>query len=308
MDKKKIIIVTGTGGILGTGHLQRMLNLAVRINRSNTLSASILLRQNEFPLPEKWNNILVESIPQDISLIIRDMRDSSIDEIVLLKQIAPVIVIDDSGPGRMYAKHVINLLPLPSEDCKNIKPDTSLFLYGYNFTEGINLLTEKNTPGSNIDIAVYAGYNPSDELVSSIRNSIPLETNSILLKGGKATPLTGKFSQLEVSYTEILVRTKIIITHFGLTMFEADACGCKIASLNPTEYHTKLTETVKKNFNIIYSSDYNSFAPDVLQTIIRHELAEATSKNYHLSEIIKKINSGTENFIDFISGTITTSI
>ncbi len=305
MDKKKIIIVSGTGGILGTGHLQRMLSLAVNLNRTTDFSANIALKQNDIPIDEKFSYLLVDSIPPDADLIIRDMRDSSPEEIKLLKQIAPVIVIDDSGPGSKMAEYAINLLPLPLENLRINKPDKSLFLYGYNFSEGIKLLSEKYSFKRDIDVAVYAGYNPPHELVTSIRNAVPESGSSVILKGGKIFTLTGGFSQTEISYAEVLVRTKIIITHFGLTMFEADACGCAIAALNPTEYHAELTGTVRNDFKIIYSSQYNTFSQDELSREIRYELAKYDGDLFSLSEVLEKINNGMEKFIDIIRQIIT---
>ena len=89
MDKKKITIVTGTGGILGTGHIQRMLNLAVHLNREINFSASIYLTQKEYPVEEKFNELITASIPADTDLIIKDMRDSTIEEMNLLRRISP---------------------------------------------------------------------------------------------------------------------------------------------------------------------------------------------------------------------------
>ncbi len=300
MDKKKITIVTGTGGILGTGHIQRMLNLAVHLNRNNNFSASIYLVKNEHPLEEKFNGLISAIIPADTDLIIKDMRDSTFDEMNSLRGIAPVLTIDDSGMGRDFADYIINLLPVPSDKGSAIKPDTSLFIYGYNFTEGISLLKNTNSIIKDIDITVYAGYNPATELVSSIRESIPEYANSVLLKEGKAINLNGNVLETETSYAEIISRSKIVLTHFGLTMFEADACGCKIAALNPTLYHSKLTETVRSDFNIIYSSEYKTLSPESLKNRIKTELKQNAGTSISLAEILKKINNGTDNLIKYI--------
>lgn len=300
MDKTKINIVTGTGGIYGTGHIQRMLNLVVHLNRRDNFTASIYLKKSEYPIDKKISGFLTESITPDTGLIIRDMRDSSIDEMLLLKQSGPVLAIDDSGEGRKYADYTLNLLPVPSENLNNLLPEKSLFIYGYNFAEGIELLNKKNSFIRDIDIALYAGFNPSPELLSSIKKSIPEPYNSVLLAGGKAVNFTGEILSSETPYAEVISRSKIVITHFGLTMFEADACGCKIAALNPTAYHNSLTDAVRKEFNIIYSSDYDSFSPDTLFQIIQQESENTRGTGFSPSGILKKINSGTENFINYI--------
>ncbi len=307
MDKKKIVIVTGTGGILGTGHIQRMLNLAVHLNLRINFTALIYLKQNEYPLPVELNYLFIDSIPSDAALIIQDMRDSTIEDIHVLEKIAPVITIDDSGAGRSTADYAVTLLPVPSENSNHTKPDTSLFIYGYNFTEGIKLLGQKKSYSRDIDIAVYAGYDPSPELISSIIKSIPESAVSVLLYGGRSILLTGDSFPSEIPYAEIISRTKIVITHFGLTMFEADACGCSIAALNPSGYHNKLTEMVSTDFKIIYSSEYESFSPDELKKIIIKELNIFNNKDISVSEILEKINRGTENFVKYIERIVSNS-
>ncbi len=300
MDKKKITIVTGTGGILGTGHIQRMLNLAVHLNRESNFSASLYLTQDEYPVEEKFNGLIKASIPADTDLIIKDMRDSTIEEINSLRRIAPVLAIDDSGTGRDIADYIINLLPVPSFDGSVVKPETSLFIYGYNFTEGISLLKNSRSLTKDIDITLYAGYNPAHDLISLIKKSIPESAGLVLLKEGKAIDLAGEAIIIESPYAEIISRSKIVITHFGLTMFEADACGCKIAALNPTLYHSKLTEIVSSDFNIIYSSEYNTLSSEELKYRIETELKKNSDNIISPDEILKKINNGTENFIKYI--------
>ncbi|PKL16784.1 MAG: hypothetical protein CVV49_14385 [Spirochaetae bacterium HGW-Spirochaetae-5] len=261
-----------------------MLNLAVHLNRNNNFSALIFLTQNQHPLEEKFNGLITTSIAADTDLIIKDMRDSTIEEMNSLRRIAPVLAIDDSGMGRDFADYAVNLLPVPSVNGSAVKPETSLFIYGYNFTEGISLLKSNSSFTKDIDVTVYAGYNPAPKLISSIRESIK-----------------GNFLKTETPYAEIISRSKIVITHFGLTMFEADACGCKIAALNPTEYHSKLTEIASDDFNIIYSAEYNSLSPEILKKKIETELKKNTETIISPEEILKKINNGTENFIRYIN-------
>ncbi len=299
MDKKKILIVTGTGGILGTGHIQRMLNLAVHLNMKNNLSASIYLTQNHHPVKNKFTYLLTDSIPPDTDLIIKDMRDSSVDEINSLRKTAPVLAIDDSGDGKAFADYNLNLLPVPSDTESIIKLETSLFIYGYNFAEGISQLKHKSI-SKDIDVTIYAGYDPSSELITSIKKSIPESINSILLKKGKADNFTGEILKSEIPYAEIIARSRIVITHFGLTMFEADACGCKIAALNPSEYHSKLTGIMNQDFNIIYSSEYTSLSIEDLKNTIETELKKKYDDIILPDKILNKINTGTENFIKYI--------
>jgi spore coat polysaccharide biosynthesis predicted glycosyltransferase SpsG len=316
---KKIVIVTGTGGDLGTGHFQRMANLAVSINKEKSLSASIFLSSSththshthrhthehthkEDILTERFKDILIEDIPQDSDLIIRDMRDSSIDEMESLKKIAPVLAIDDIGEGKNLADHTLYLLPTSAAD--EIKLNSGLFLYGYDFIYGIELLKGKKSIKKDIDAAIYLGFDPDKELVSKIKRSINKNISAILLANGRALSLTGMVIPDNIRYGEILCRSKIVITHFGITMFEAYICGCKIAALNPTLYHNILTDIIYDDFNILYMSDYASFAPDEMFNIIDQNLKIINDKAASVDKILKKIRSNNENFIKYISEVI----
>lgn len=301
MDKNNITIMTGTGGILGTGHFQRMLNLAAHLNRRSNFNACLFLQQNEFPVEKNFSKIITYTIPADTNLIIRDMRDSSPEEIMRLKKIAPVLSIDDSGPGREYADFTLNLLPVPSGIVKNTEPEISLFLYGHNFTEGISGLINRHSIEKNIDVAIYAGFNPEPELISQIRKSIPDNASSVLLANGKAVSLSGDSLPHELTYAGTVSGTKIMITHFGLTMFEAHACGCAIAALNPTEYHNSLTDMVKHEFNVIHSSAYDTFSPETLKCTIEKELMNKSGNKISAADILKKIEWCTENFINYLA-------
>ena len=308
---KKIIIVTGTGDHLGTGHFQRMANLAISINKEKNLSASIFMPYNmPYNLPykkhsliEKFKDILVENIHLDTDLIIRDMRDSSLTEIKNLKTIAPVLTIDDIGEGRNIADYTLYLLPTLSE---NIKLNHKLFLYGYNFMYGIESLKEKKSIKKDIDIAIYMGSDPDKKLITDIKKSIPENLSSILLSHNRAASLTGRVRVNDLQYGEILCRSKIVITHFGITMFEAHICGCKIAALNPSAYHNALTDIIYGDFNILYKSDYTSFIPDEMFNIIDKNLKIINDKEIRVNNILKKINSGNENFIKYIKRILST--
>ena len=300
---KKIVIVTGTGGMLGTGHFQRMVNLVVAINKENNLNAKIFLGHNKYNnehgLPERLRHILTEDIPPDTDLIIRDMRDSSTDEIENLKKTAPVLTIDDLGEGKNSADHALYLLPAPLEASKDIRLSNNLFLYGYNFMTGIESLRERDFI-KDIDLAIYLGSDPDKELISRIKKSIPKNLSAIVLAAGKAITLTGQIKTDDIQYAEILCRSKILLTHFGITMFEGHICGCRIAALNPSQYHSALTATVYDDLNILYLSDYAAFNADEMFNIIDKNLKIIDDKVIAVDNIQKEINTKNKNFVEYI--------
>lgn len=300
MNKKKIVIVTGTGGALGTGHLQRMMNLASYMNEKHDFNISFLIQSGNYPLPHEFSTMLISSLPPSCNLIIRDMRNSSKQEMLALCEIAPVFAVDDAGEGKNSAGNSINLLPLPSSSSAQIQTDYSRFLYGYTFTKGIKELRGENTGERDIDVTIYAGFSPPESLLSQISKSIPENTRVVILSAGKPVVLTGAPLPDKISYSGILARTKIVMTHFGITMFEAHICGCAIAALNPTHYHGELTETVRKDMRIIHSAEYANFDPVIMGDDLMLNLKKNNSPVSSPEEILDKINNSLENFTRYI--------
>jgi hypothetical protein len=148
------------------------------------------------------------------------------------------------------------------------------------------LLKEKKSIKKDINIAIYVGYDPDKELISNIKKSIPEDISSTFLN--------------DIGYAEILCRSKIVITHFGITMFEAHICGCEIAALNPSAYHSSLTDLIYDDFGILHMSDYTTFMEDKMFNIIEQNLKIINDKVISIDNILKKINSGNEKFIKYI--------
>ncbi len=229
MDEKSVTIITGSGKELGTGHFQRMLNLASFINSSGIFHAFFLHNDNSKRLPVFPDIITVREIPEDTSLIIRDMRDSSPADICKLREKAPVMVIDDAGEGRFSADYRIDLLPGPY----NIDLRDDLFLYGYNFTESLKPLKNKFIEKSN-DLLIYQGALDQDGYMEKIIENLPPGITYTI--SGKTIP--GEKS----SYAETLISTKVVVTHFGIMLYEAFLSSCHLAVINPSPYHDMLTD------------------------------------------------------------------
>lgn len=300
MVKKNITIVTGTGGPLGTGHLQRMLNLVSYLEEKNEFEVSLLIKSGTFPLPEKFSRIKIDRFPAKADLIIRDMRDSEINEILALNKIAPVLAVDDAGEGRSRAAFSIDLLPPPERHSSGSQFNIERFIYGYNFSLGIESLGNEYLDARDIDITIYAGFNPSDELLSSISRSIPGGRRAIILSAGKPVVLTGDPLPDDISYAEILTSSRIVMTHFGITMFEADICGCMVAALNPTRYHSELTDSIKNSIRLVHSAEYKTFDPVLMGDDIENALRKNHSEGFYANDILSRINNGLENFTRYI--------
>ena len=280
-----ITIITGTGGALGTGHFQRMCYLADSLNHTGRVHVKLFIAEGTPDIPGPLKETVTDSIPDTTDLVIRDMRDSSAEEINSLKKRGPVLVIDDTGPGRELADHVIDLLPNPA----NRSIPEKMFLYGYNFISEINTM-KTEVIAKDIDVAIYAGYKPDSDVVESIRGAIPADASVVLFAYGKPSVLSEKKVPVDSGYTDLLLRSRVLITHFGITMYEGDLAGCRILAVNPSPYHTELTGMIMGNLNVIPAGEYGSIDHKLIFNEIEHTMKTAGFQIISKGSIRERIN------------------
>lgn len=296
MSRKNIVIITGTGGPLGTGHFQRMLTLASEIESRGDFNLSILSNRSEV-IPDQFRHRSVESLPGKCSLIIRDMRDSSESEMMELKSISPVIAVDDTGKGRDRADYIIDLLPNPVNSLSPQNYRENFFLYGYNFTREIEAALSKIREKF-INIAIYTGSDTPTQVREYLEKILPEKSSLVHLTGQKPGDFhTGEPVYENLTYAEILLGSEILITHFGITLFEGFLSGCGLFTVNPSDYHRALTDMVRKKMNITDSADLSvKDAKFLLQKIID----ESSRKVPSHEKAASAIKRGPENFYSFI--------
>lgn len=285
MDKKNITIITGAGGTLGTGHFQRMCYLADSLNQTGRFSVKLFVAQGNPEIPDPLKDTVTESLPEKTDLIIRDMRDSSAEEITSLRKRGPVLAIDDTGQGRALADHVIDLLPNPV----NQSVPEKLFLYGYNFISEIKTM-KTEVIAKDIDVAIYAGYKPDPDVIESIRAAIPDNTSIVLFSYGRPSLLSEKKVPVDTGYTDLLLRSRVLITHFGITMYEGDLAGCRIIAVNPSAYHSELTGMVMDKLNVIPAGEYGNIDHKLVYNEITHTIKTAGFQIISKGSIRERIN------------------
>ncbi len=236
---KRVAILTESGPLYGSGHLQRMALLADYLEKSEEYSPSLITGSS---LPDKISHLRETMIPTGTDLIIRDMRDSASEEILKLRQKAPVLVIDDMGPGSKNANFSLNLLPSPEGKSDDPSYRPGAFLYGYNFASALQKM-EHRTIKRNIDISIYCGADPTEDTISYFKSLIPENFSACLLRDNSGVPLTSS-TKLKpgISSTEALLSSRILLTYFGITLYEGFASGCRLAVADPGDYHNRLTE------------------------------------------------------------------
>jgi hypothetical protein len=287
-----ISIVTGWGGNLGTGHIQRMANLVDYLNRNTRYRASIVCSGKPDFFPDSLKRCLLPVINAASACIIRDMRDSAHDEMLDLKKYGRTIAVDDCGPGRDLSDLEIDLLP-------NLNYSISqkdLFIYGYNFTESMRRLEDKPVDRS-IDAALYCGYNPPRETVKAFMSMLPADCSCALLGGSDSTLIRkGVPAKLDKSYAETLLSSRVLVSHFGISLYEGHAAGCRLFSINPTLYHSRLSDIARNDINLTNFGILNDSSPDTARSAIAAALEEKETPDIRPAEVLVTIERGMELF------------
>ncbi|MGP1594872.1 MAG: bifunctional glycosyltransferase/class I SAM-dependent methyltransferase [Treponema sp.] len=266
----------------GSGHLRRVCSLMQSLAES--MRCVLYIPTGEYPdfvtaVPEEYAiTHIVHEIPEKTCLIILDNFKTGKDEMLRLKQIAPVVVIDEGGEGRCSADYVLDILP--------------------NLMSGQHTRTAKNTAVQEIAAAANmtkTGFIPlpqtrktDDYLNRFIRNgrfffcaedagqgtrreTVLGQTKILVVCGGEDAarmaeplkqalmPLTSDLTVIDPNISgyipfqvnvqmyknienlrERLWEWDIVVTHYGFTAFEALAAGCAVILISPTEYHYRL--------------------------------------------------------------------
>ncbi len=261
--KRPILCVPCVQQGRGTGHLRRCIQLVIECN------ADIYLPDSFF---EDSRSVLVSEIPQknirrdlpaanEYSLIVADMFFLSAQFAEKLRACAPLVALDEGSPYSNMCDFLLDIIP----SCE------------YNREPNIRLPALLNLPKNRRDIQQ-----------KDLRNNI--STVLITIGGEDPAGLTKiceqAFSTLNVHVTSVsplspisnlkeeLYKYDLVVTHYGLTAFEAYAAGCGVllvatsklhkrlskyagfTVLPPSKINTKTIRNVVKNTEFLYPNSY----------------------------------------------------
>ncbi len=289
--KNRIAIKTDWGSHIGFGHAQRMLNFLAFMNRSDRADVFFMCKNPPDFFPDEFRPCIINDL-SNVDLIIRDMRDSSVSEIDELGKYAPVLALDDNGPGRNCADLRMDLLPNPLKAYENPDYNAEAFLFGYNFTESIKGLCGKVFE-KDIDCAIYAGNSPAAEKIEYMKSVLPAEVSGVTLSGGNNVLMIGGTEE-RAAYGEVLLRTKVLVTYFGITLYEGAAAGCSLLTVNPGEYHSRLCEIAPSSFDLLNAGTVGKVDPGPVMSFIREKInlpAAHVSANSVIAEIENRLSA-----------------
>jgi len=293
---KSISIVTDWNSELGSGHVQRMASLLVYLNLQGDCNAQIINSSDMAPLPPELRGLVNPQIPSSTDLIIRDMRDSGVGEIKALRQHAGVMVIDDNGPGRSEADIRVDLLPNPliRENNGDYRPDS--FIYGYNFQSSIRDLSRTSVL-KDIDISIYCGANPSGKSMDDLLALVPDNATIALLMGEDSEIIKNgkRESDRSRGYGEMILASRVLLSHFGITLYEGHISGCRLISLNPTQYHSDLADQATE-LDILNLGVAGQFDTNIAKREISAMIESAKTESITQGDVNGKILINLNNF------------
>ncbi|MGB4268477.1 MAG: hypothetical protein WBK20_04770 [Spirochaetota bacterium] len=290
-----ITIITDSGPHIGQGHWQRMLLFAWYCLHNGI--PVTLVHKHGLPdfsgFPVKLSN----SVGENTSCIIRDMRDSSKEEIEQLRAIAPVIVIDDCGEGRHYATAAIDLLPnIYGKTANTFESTVPLFLYGYNLYQ--SLLQAEAIISKDIDCFIYATTFDATVLCDILGKHYSF----VCSDGNTFTTNTALLSR--TNYSNLIAHSKVVISHFGISIYEALLCACHCIILNPTAYHNELSHTLQNTTMLVHHQLYNHEHIPQIIGILKNFLEQAHT-HVDTAHCISTIQTNLKNFYDALRLIIT---
>jgi hypothetical protein len=269
-----------------------MASLVMFLNRIKKVPACIVGDRKPDLTPSPPPRYFRPELNSGTCCVIRDMRDSSIDEMRSLKAVARVIAVDDRGAGRNLADARIDLLPHPALK----KYNSESFIYGYNFAESVRSLARRQIM-KDIDAALYCGFDPDPETIDFFRSLVPNDKIVAILCGKDTRMIVGgKESPLTRTYAETMLSARVFVSHFGISLYEGRLSRCRLACVNPTEYHSRLADIVGNDIVIenlgVRGSLDRAYARERIDDLIRNPLVDRV----YPPELLKKIDAGLENF------------
>ncbi len=316
MSSKTIAILTDWSNSIGSGHVQRMTSLLwYLINRKN-IEAYIVLDQLPPFFPDELRGYWKTEFNPKPEIIIRDMRNSSEGEMRALRKISRVLTIDDNGEGRKIADHIIDMLPRTDNKKKsrNRAPD-DLFIYGYGFMNSLyNLIGGSDSPNDitrqksdkiiekQIDSSIYPGFHSTEEYIEYLIGLLPTDSNYAILRGEHSyLQIKGKRYRLDKeSLAETLLSSKVLISHFGILLYEAYLSECRIVCINPSPYHSKLAERAKAHLGIDNLGEHAGLNRKRAQKIIRDAIREPVSNRISAQGVYQTVLESLDRFCNYL--------
>ncbi|MGL1891745.1 MAG: methyltransferase domain-containing protein [Spirochaetaceae bacterium] len=254
VKKRTIVIYPHLGTKAGTGHLKRLIPFFsdVRFNvyliHRDPDFAKEIVANFDIDLDIVYALSDIKKIKETIDLILLDNRASDRYLFDKLKNIAPIVALDEGGDARDYVPYCIDTLP------NLLKTEANYF------NPGLLDLPENKYEGTSLKkvLITFGGQDPfklTEQAVDNLEKRYEITTviGPLFVKKDYGVSKIVNPENLK----EMLFDFDLIITSFGITAFEAVSAGVPVVLYNPTDYHRELANkagfySIDSKFNINY--------------------------------------------------------
>ena len=222
LSKLHIVFRFVYGTDIGTGHLYRSLTLANHLQHHNVSLTNISTEDVPDDMSGGWS---INQYPEfffGYDVIVNDVLQTTVQEMALLRQYAPVIAVEDAGTGADLATHAVNALykdndlTFSGSDWAILRPE---------------FITAKNVPikDRDIDVLVTFGGTDPNGLTERLHatfaeNGYDVDKKIVFVQPpGSPKHLDG--AEVSPNMATLLSRSKMVFTSGGRTLYEAAATG-----------------------------------------------------------------------------------
>ncbi|MGL4982435.1 MAG: cytidylyltransferase domain-containing protein [Treponemataceae bacterium] len=257
--ERRILLVPSTKKGHGTGHLQRCIALSYKIDceiyiplHADLVGVDQIIAGIN---PQKIINRL--PFPNEYALIVTDSFALTKSEAANFASCAPVIAIDEGSNFTDYAEYLLDIIP-------SLEFDRKVNYQSCNFIDLPKNVQQKPKRIKKILISV-GGEDPANFSLEVAKMCTELKYDvTVILPQIKYDQIDQKsyedilFSLPINDLKEHLYQYDLVITHYGLTAFEAVAAHCAVLLLPTSQLHCDLAE--KYGFRLLLREEMNTFA------------------------------------------------
>lgn len=242
---KRVLVVAEHRHGHGSGHMHRCSRLVPRLEgevdwllpavpapgyRSREEMLELI---GHAPLPVRW----IDEPEGPYDLVILDKRDSNLAELRSFDECGLIVGIDLAGEARRYCSYLIDTLPTPpGEPPPNIADPGLLHLPD---------TVREEWPASPARILVVFGGESAGADTVAAGERLAAETGlSVTAAVRKVESDRTGLSLLRTAggLPEYLAEFDLVVTHFGLTAYEAVWARVPVICINPSVYHDQLSD------------------------------------------------------------------
>ncbi len=245
----------------GTGHLRRCLSAAIEskffvyIPKDKTLSETDSLVE-EYIERGLSKTQIINTIPDEsyLPVIITDTFELTENQLVELGKNRSLIAIDEGSSYSDYCDYLLDIIPSYKTLRAANKTDSAFI------TKPENKKPEDAEKKTETILISLGGEDPSAltiPAVSAFMKKYP-DAKITAIVSGDYNPFVEESGGVNIEFVrpfpnlrEKLYEYDIVVTHYGLTAFEAVYAGCGVVLLPTTELHKNLAE----KYNFAYISD-----------------------------------------------------